>query len=628
MKSSTTTFPNLRLGLAVAAFSRLSSRFAVLLTIVSFAVCGYGSDLVQFKNAFRTDVKSFGVGGMRNVGSGTITVSGVGTGTVKSAYLYWHGPTNVTDPAVNATVTFNGHTITGTNIGFSSDNCWGFINSQAYRADVTQFVSGDGSYLLTGFGSAPNTTTGGANTNGASLIVFYDDGNPANDRDVVLFNGNDSNINNIYDANGWNATLGGINYSTGTVNMQLHVADGQTLTDDALRINGNVLVDIGPIFQGDSVPSANNGPANNGSLWDIKSFDVTSFLTVGPNTLALTTGVNSDCLALVVAAFDLPSGAAPNTQTQLITGGSQTFTFSNNGTDATFQPNIPAAFVTPNTDMTVEQDQITQDQLTALLGGGPIITSSTLLTASTTTGQFANSKIVPVRGTTNDANGLLFKVSCSDHITHLPKACPSDPQLLKRILVKHSYKSGNGTLPVNPAFLEMNDVGGICDGSTAHDTLIDFDPSDPVPTGATDGFSCWVFVDKTAVQAADFDDPLVAVSVRRKAFSTAGLATSGTGSNGIAPQTENVLFQVGSYSAFIPKNSFKKVFTGYVYTGTILGVKLVVGILPLAGRKYAFSITGFGTNLGHTGMPTAVPVELTIGNDAGKKPSVHVLFVP
>ena len=185
------------------------------------------NDIASFQTVFSTDMASAGYGGMRGIGTGTITLSGV-SGTVTKALLYWHGPTNSTDPAVNAAVTFGGTPITGTNIGLSNNNCWGFTNSQAYRADVTTLVTGNGAYSLANF------TKASAEINGASLIVFFDDGNPANNRDVVIFDGNDSNIANIYDANGWNVTLPGINYASGTANMVLHVSDGQSAGEAAL----------------------------------------------------------------------------------------------------------------------------------------------------------------------------------------------------------------------------------------------------------------------------------------------------------------------------------------------------------------------------------------------------------
>jgi hypothetical protein len=259
------------------------------------------------ETVFATDVTSAGVGGMREGdGTGTISISGV-SGPVTRALLYWHGPTNSADPAVNATVGFAGNNITGTNLGPSSDNCWGFDNSQAYRADVTSFVSGNGSYALTNF-IKPD-----AEINGASLVVFYDDGDPTNNRDVVLFEGNDSNIEfdgDPPDPAGWDVTLEGINYSSGTASLDLIVSDGQDFADDDVVVNGTVVLPGPDVFQGDTVPDA-GGPDQAGLLWDMVSIDVTSLLTPGPNTLNLTTGQDSDCLSLIVAAINLPAGAAP-----------------------------------------------------------------------------------------------------------------------------------------------------------------------------------------------------------------------------------------------------------------------------------------------------------------------------
>jgi len=273
---------------------------------------GTNNNIANFTTVYATDYQFAGVGGMRNVGSGTITLAGT-SGTITQAYLYWHGPTNSADPNANAFVFVNAIPVVGTNIGFSNDNCWGFENSQAYRADVTAIVTatGNGAYNLTGFGA------GGVNTNGASLLVFFDDGNSLNDRDIVIFDGNDSNIPNSFDADGWNVSLSGINVQEEcigdpTASIQMHVADGQQFPDDALILNASTLEPSGPIFDGNTVPSANNGPTGNGSLWDIRTFDISSYLSPGPNALTLTTGVNSDCLALIVAVINLCAGSAPD----------------------------------------------------------------------------------------------------------------------------------------------------------------------------------------------------------------------------------------------------------------------------------------------------------------------------
>lgn len=259
---------------------------------------------------FDTDFLSAGVGGMRGVGNGEITLPATfNKSTVTQAYLYWHGVTNSTTNVGNS-IDVNSTEVNGINIGVSSSNCWPFANSQAYRADVTELVQYDGSgtYSLSGFGEM--------DPNGASLIVFYSDGNNGNNRDVVLFEGNDSNIafagipgndQAPADPQGWDVVLSGIDYTSGSANIQLHVGDGQTFADAALLVNATEIAPAGPIFQGESAPG--------GNLWDIKSYSVTSFLSPGTNSLNLTTGLNSDCLSLVAAIIDLPAGAAPPVET-------------------------------------------------------------------------------------------------------------------------------------------------------------------------------------------------------------------------------------------------------------------------------------------------------------------------
>lgn len=257
-----------------------------------------------------TDVGAFGFGGMRGDGTGSITVTGV-TGTVTKALLFWNGPTNSTDPTANAAVTFNDTPITGTNIGFASSNCWDitpgepYPNSQSYRADVTSLVSGDGTYPLSNFRKSADVEI-----NGVALIVFYDDGNAGNDRNVVFWNGNDSNNASSYDPAGWDETLTGVPYpGAGSASLDFVVSDGQTYEDDALLLNGGTLVPAGHIFEGDSTPA---GPFNfNGDLWDVKSFDMTSFLSAGANDLHLTSGTVNDCLSLVVLLANVPTSAPP-----------------------------------------------------------------------------------------------------------------------------------------------------------------------------------------------------------------------------------------------------------------------------------------------------------------------------
>jgi hypothetical protein len=264
-----------------------------------------------------TDVAEFGQGGMRGSGTSSIAVSGI-SGPVLHAFLYWHGPTNSTDPNSNASVTFNGNSVTGTNIGTDSDNNWGFLNSQSYRADVTGLVTGNGTYNLTNFikentpgacspPTLPPTTDCVADINGVALIVFYDDGNSSNDRNVVLWNGNDSNVND----GTWDETLSGVQYpGSGSASLDLVVSDGQSYPDGELDVNGNSVAAAGGIFQGSTGPNyAGNPQGVTGSLWDVKSFDITSLLSQGSNTLHITSPTNADALSLVVAIANVPASA-------------------------------------------------------------------------------------------------------------------------------------------------------------------------------------------------------------------------------------------------------------------------------------------------------------------------------
>ena len=255
-------------------------------------------------SATNVDVGEFGYGGMRGVGTGAIDVTGV-SGAVLRAYLYWHGPTNST--ATSETVSFGGQPVTGTNIGTAYDNNWGFANSQSYRADVTSLVTGNGSYALADFLQTD------IDVNGVALVVFYDDGDTSNDRNIVLWNGNDSNCTTGAARDSWDETLTGVPYpGSGSASLDLIVGDGQNVFDDPqLLVNGSELAPAGPIFQGST--SGGTGGDGTGSLWDIEPFVLTPFLSAGSNSVHLTTGAppsNSyDCLSLVVAIANSPASA-------------------------------------------------------------------------------------------------------------------------------------------------------------------------------------------------------------------------------------------------------------------------------------------------------------------------------
>ncbi|GAA0857986.1 hypothetical protein [Aliiglaciecola litoralis] len=275
------------------------SKLSIGLAVLACSTSASANLISLFETQRDTDYAYAGVGGLRGTGFGDIMLSGV-TGTVSQAYLYWHGPTTSTDPAFNASIMFDGNAISGTNIGFSDDNFWGQDNSQAYRADVTALVSGDGTYALTGLSAA--------NSNGASLVVFYDDGDATNNRDIVTFDGNDGNFSNIYDPDGWDVTLSGIDYTSGSGSLVMGVSDGQSFADGDFFING---VNIGAVFDGTTVPTTPGTTVGNGGLWDLVEIDITTFLSPGSNDINLTHSAFNDALSAIHFHVNLPAGAAP-----------------------------------------------------------------------------------------------------------------------------------------------------------------------------------------------------------------------------------------------------------------------------------------------------------------------------
>jgi hypothetical protein len=276
----------------------------------------YADPIVHARTASNVDWTSAGVSGTGG-GSGSIALTGV-SGTVTGAFLYWHGVDIVGNGGDgnydNAAITFDSNAVTGTAIGTSSTNCWGSGNSVAYSADVTAYVSGDGVYALSGL-----SAKAGHSSNGASLVVTFDDGDSGNNRDLVFFEGNDSSVAGyVGDDAGWTANLSPINYGGGSVGMEFHLADGQSFTDDTVNLttpNGSfAIADSNLLWDGNSLPSAGSSRATNGNLYDIHLFDITSAFggVAGSVDLNLAGQFNpSDCHGLLLALVDLEPGSAP-----------------------------------------------------------------------------------------------------------------------------------------------------------------------------------------------------------------------------------------------------------------------------------------------------------------------------
>ena len=100
------------------------------------------------------------------------------------------------------------------------------------------------------------------------------------------------------------------------------------------------------------------------------------------------------------------------------------------------------------------------------------------------------------------------------------------------------------------------------------------------------------------------------------AFDAKGNFTLGAGSNGIAPTTEPVVLQVGTFATTIAAGAFTADGQGrFRFEGVIRGVALELKIVPRGAGVFAFAAEAQGADL--TGTANPVHVRLTIGDDSG-----------
>ena len=186
---------------------RLSTVAASLLIVGLCATEARASSVTLSETVFNTDYVSSAIG-LSGLAGGPITVTGV-NGPVTQAVLFWRGPKSLGDPNVNGTVTFDGTLVTGTSLGSSGNSSSGgpagASGGQVFGADVTPLVTGNGTYNLSGIFSGPSGLSGaGAGSGGglgngaAGLLVFFNDGNGANNHNVTLLDG----FNSVFDPDG------------------------------------------------------------------------------------------------------------------------------------------------------------------------------------------------------------------------------------------------------------------------------------------------------------------------------------------------------------------------------------------------------------------------------------------
>lgn len=258
----------------------------------------HGSTFVQRSQGLTA--AAFGVGLSARLADGLgvpveteeIEVSGLPDGAiVEQVYLYWITYGN----AGSSVLKVDGESVTGTAIGTSGGTCWQqfpTFKNFTYRADVTDLVTGNGSYELTGFPSG----TADADTQGASLFIVYTDPADQASGTVLL---NDGAIT-ASDQNSAFGKFEDINPPAVILSAELllSVGDGElVIGEGGFHFNNTQLPMFGQQYFSSSA----------GMYWDVRGWDVTSLIHAEDDTIAWRSTFGGDCLAFAYTALAIRS---------------------------------------------------------------------------------------------------------------------------------------------------------------------------------------------------------------------------------------------------------------------------------------------------------------------------------
>lgn len=235
--------------------------------------------------------------GMRNLGYGTISITGVPAGaTVKSATLLWDVLADSSDPTF-AQGTLDGQPVTGTQWASGESPCWPVSSNFSYEADVTSLVQGNGSYALAGFASGDTNGqdpwTVGSDPpllEGASLVVIYSLASMPQVTVQIAEGATETDSGNSA-----TATLDGFTVGQKpSLTTTYIVADGQEAGNTA-SFDGTTLPGVGfPGADPQAVPNYSQG-----NLWDTVTVDVSSYASPGDTSATAAVTGEDDCLVWV-----------------------------------------------------------------------------------------------------------------------------------------------------------------------------------------------------------------------------------------------------------------------------------------------------------------------------------------
>lgn len=243
--------------------------------------------------------------GLRNRNRGAITISGIPAGaTVTQAVLVW-GILYAGEQPSNA-ITFDGHPVTANlTSNVSGTLCWGDTATVGYAADVTPYVTGNGTFEVTEppngeirvdespYGPLPYT-------DGASLVVFYDGGG-ANNQVLSDFSYN-TNTDPTTDES-ITRSFSGINSVGGPASLTLAGPDGQNNAGKIFTFTGASEETLIDPFEGRAPQEGPSFPI--GNLWDNEEFDVTPLLPTGQQIFTFNTVHTEDCIGVGAAVLQV-----------------------------------------------------------------------------------------------------------------------------------------------------------------------------------------------------------------------------------------------------------------------------------------------------------------------------------
>lgn len=251
--------------------------------------------------------------GMRNLGYGTIDITGVPDGaTVESAVLLWDVLGESPDPSF-ADGTVDGQAVTGTAWASGASPCWdGTSANYSYEADVTSLVTGNGAYDLADFASGD---TDGSDPwdvgsdppllEGASLVVIYSGDSLPQSTIQIAAGAAETDSDNPTEATLDGFTVG----DSPTVTTTYIVADGQ-MAGNTASFDGTVLPDVS--FPGAAPQAAPD--YSQGNLWDNVTTDVTDEVEPGDTSADLSVNGGEDCLVWVGQVLDVAQPCQQVTQ--------------------------------------------------------------------------------------------------------------------------------------------------------------------------------------------------------------------------------------------------------------------------------------------------------------------------